>query len=82
MHISDFDKVDGLVRERKALIGTRLLIMGTKGQQYVGVTFQGKYQDDEMCDAVRPVVLNVLASRIAACESELFALGVKIPTHD
>jgi hypothetical protein len=45
----------------------------------LGVTIQGRYQDDEIIDAVRPVVVAVLDRRIADCYAALRNLGVSTP---
>lgn len=72
MKLEDFGKVHALAKRRAELKGQVELVEG-KG---LGVTIQGRYQDDDMVDVARPCILNELQGRIDDIERELIALGV------
>ncbi|MBA1157771.1 hypothetical protein [Microvirga mediterraneensis] len=44
----------------------------------LGVTIQGRYQDEAMLDAVRRSVVNEFNRRIAEVDEELRSLGVEV----
>lgn len=77
MDISNFDHVSGLIRELRERESELDGLSRTVGDKWIGVTFQGRYQDAEICDVVRPVVIEVLRQRIAVIKRGLYGYGVK-----
>lgn len=82
MQLGSFDTVQTIIENRKELIGFQLMLDGTKGQQWLGVTFQGRYQDDETCDLVRPVLIKHIKQKVLDLDNQLRALGVLVPSEE
>lgn len=78
MNIKELTRVNNLTEDRARMLTELDWIGRTQGHQYIGVTFQGKYQDDAMCDAIRGKVMTVLRERIINIENDLTALGVTV----
>lgn len=76
MDLSKLWDVESLANERKELIAHVDMLDGTKGDQYIGVTLQGRYQDASTCDAVRPIVIERFKAKIARIDQQLRAFGV------
>lgn len=76
MKLSDQQSVQILVNERKELVSSMELVKGNG----LGVTIQGRYQDDTMLDRARPSVLAELQRRINVIDNNLTDYGVEIDT--
>lgn len=76
MKTSDFRTVLALMSSRSALLTD--IAHAEDGKGGLGVTLQGRYQDDDLLDRVRPVVLRVLSDRLSDVNKELLALGVEV----
>lgn len=70
MHIGDFPMAQRIIEARSSLIRQR-------DEAKLGVTLGGAYQDEEMVQAVRPIVVHVLNDRIGELEKDLKALGIR-----
>lgn len=81
MKFEDAGKVSKLVANLTAVQDEMTLIRHDSTQNYLGVTFGGRYQDGEVLDAVRPVVLALLQRKADALIAELTELGVEVPPH-
>lgn len=77
MKIEDYEKVRRLHDEIASLDKDLAYVNG--GGNGLGVTIQGRYQDDEVVDQVRPVVVGILQRAKAERVLALRELGVDIP---
>lgn len=77
MNIDDFYDVQSLVHARQQLLSDRDLV-AEHGRKYLGVTIQGKYQDQELVSAVRTDVLRVIDERVHGLNLKLIDLGVEV----
>lgn len=68
---SDFATAEQLNAKRKGLVSDWHLATTS-----LGVTLQGRYQDDVILDCCRPAVQAELQRRIAEVDTQLTALGV------
>lgn len=75
MKLQNIHQVSTLASARSELINSIAQISNDKA---LGVTINGRYQDDAMLDAVRPAVLANLQQRVKSIDSELSALGVEV----
>ncbi|MCW3837826.1 hypothetical protein ACFQ1E_17410 [Sphingomonas canadensis] len=57
----------------------RASLIEQRDQAPFGVTIAGRYQDDAMIAAVRPVIVAELDRRIAELDEDLRGLGVVVP---
>lgn len=81
MKFEDAGRVSKLVANLKAVQDEMTLIRHDSTQNYLGVTFGGRYQGGEVLDAVRPVVLALLQRKADALLDELTELGVEVPPN-
>lgn len=79
MKLENFYKVQLLIQQRSSLIGhiSRLSDSSETGD-YLGMTFLGHYQDKEIRDLVRPLLIKHLSDKRIDIEHELFELGVRL----
>lgn len=77
MHIDDYDRVRDLQDKRKEYLYQIKMLQDTVGDKWLGVTFQGTYQEHETCDAVRPALIALLTRRVYAVDTALNTLGVR-----
>lgn len=75
MHVDDFYEVSALVKERQTLLSNRDLV-AEHDRDYLGVTINGTYQDQEMVREVRDTVLRVIDTRVHLLNMKLIDLGV------
>lgn len=75
MRLTDLWEVNDLERRRDKLIAQRVKVIAG---EWLGVTIQGTYQDDDMVEFTRPAVIHVLNDRITAIEVRLVELGLTI----
>lgn len=71
MKLSTFPLAERAIAARRELIRQR-------DDAKLGVTIDGRYQDDEMVAAVRPVIVAALDHRIAELDEDLESYGVQI----
>jgi hypothetical protein len=76
--IENYEKVKQLQDERTRLQVRRIVVINAEPND-LGVTIRGKYQDDEIVEACRPVVIAQLESQIAGIENKMRELGVQFP---
>lgn len=74
MRLADIERANSLMTKRQSLENDATLA-ATSG---LGVTIQGRYQDEAMLDAVRRSVVNEFNRRIAEVDEELRSLGVEV----
>lgn len=77
MKIEDFNEVRRL-HEQVASLDLSITLVETNG---LGVTIQGRYQDDHILNPVRPVVVAVLKRERAKRHQALRELGVDVPAE-
>lgn len=75
MRLTDLWEVNDLERRRDKLITQRVKVIAG---EWLGVTIQSTYQDDDMVEFTRPAVIHVLNDRITAIEVRLVKLGLTI----
>lgn len=73
MKIKDWREVESLVQQHEALEKDFQLIATGHG---LGVTIQGKYQDDDMVKKVLGIVMSELLARKRDISNKLLHLGV------
>ena len=80
MNIDDVENAQMLIRERRELLQTLNAIETAQrnGTGWLGVTFEGRYQDESILSIVRPVVASHLRDKIERIESQLKRIGVTI----
>lgn len=81
MKFEDASKVHKLVVALATVVAEIEAIRTDSTQNYLGVTFGGRYQEGEVLDAVRPVVLALLQRKADVLVTEMTALGVEVPPH-
>lgn len=80
MKLDNIELAKRLMDERAALILSHDAVNeNTSGHQYLGITLQGRYQDEDFIAAVKPAVMSELRRRMNLIESKLKQLGVEIP---
>jgi len=75
MDLSNLFQVEVLAKERAQLLQDANAV-DAKTTNYLGVTLQGRYQDQAFVDGVRGLVTDILLSRVAKIDEKLKALGV------
>jgi hypothetical protein len=79
MKLSDYRKVAALLTQRESLWADHIKVNNSANDNgALGVTIQGRYQQWDILEPVKPVVLAVLEKRIALIDEQLTKLGVEI----
>ncbi|HBV3603383.1 TPA: hypothetical protein MDV36_000050 [Klebsiella aerogenes] len=73
MNINNVNAASILCEQLKELEGQYLLVARGEG---LGITIQGRYQDDDFVNAIRRSVTGELSRRIGAVKHHLTELGV------
>lgn len=76
MKVEDFDRVKGLIEDRRKW-NTHYDNVYEATLNWLGVTLYGQYQDDRFVSVMRPHVLKEIERRLGCIDEELKHLGVE-----